>query len=62
MICSRCGVRIEGETVHFSYGKNGSRSRLYARVCQFALKRGAADCANQFNPETETIKQSDYYG
>lgn len=62
MICQRCGVKIEGDIVHFSYGKPGSRSRLYARVCQFALKRGATDCANQFDPEKETIKESDYYG
>ena len=61
--CPRCGVEITPQgSVLFSFGKPGSRARLFARVCQFALKRGATDCINQFNPETETIHELDYYG
>lgn len=60
--CPRCKVEITPQdVVLFSYGKPGSRSKLYARVCQFALARGATDCINNFDPKTEPIKESDYY-
>ena len=38
--CPACGVKLEGEVVHFSYGPQGTISRLYARVCSHAKAAG----------------------
>lgn len=42
--CEACGVKIEsnpaGDIVHFSYGKPGTRSRLFQRVCRYARRPG----------------------
>ena len=59
-VCSACGVKIEnGDTVLFSVGPPGTRSRLYARVCQYAKKPG---CINKNSEKIGEIKPSDYYG
>ena len=59
-ICPVCGVKIEnGEKVLFSVGEPGTRSRLYARVCQFAKKPG---CINKNEDKIGVIKNTDYYG
>lgn len=56
--CGVCGVRIEGEVVHFSYGKPGTRDRLYARVCQYTSKEG---CLNKCDRTSFNPSKSDYY-
>ena len=48
-----------GEVVKFSYGSPGTRSKLWARVCRFAQ---ADDCINKFDPMTEEVKSTDFYG
>jgi len=56
--CPVCGVVIEdGKTVKFSYGRPGSRERLYTRVCQYALARGRTGCINQ----ESTVVESEGY-
>lgn len=59
-VCPACGVTIEnGDKVLFSVGPPGNRSRLWARVCQFAKKPG---CINQDQDAVGTIQSNDYYG
>jgi hypothetical protein len=53
--CPVCGVQIEGEVVHFSFGKPGTKKRLKARACQFAKEEGC------INDEKGEPKGSDYY-
>lgn len=58
--CSACGVKIEGgDKVLFSVGAPGTRSRLWARVCQYAKKPG---CINADTNAIGEIQPSDYYG
>lgn len=57
--CPVCGVKIEDNAkVIFSYGSSGTKSRLWARVCQFAKND---DCINDFNEMADKIESSDYY-
>ncbi|WP_224410425.1 hypothetical protein [Oscillatoria salina] len=59
-ICPACGVKIvAGDKVLFSFGPPGTRSRLWARVCQFAKKPG---CINQDKEAIGEINKLDYYG
>ncbi len=62
-VCSACGVRIEirdgtDDVVHFSHGKPGTRSRLKARVCQYAKKQG---CINTDPTKIGTPHPDDAY-
>jgi len=41
--------------VYFSHGKQGTRARLHARVCQYASRPG---CINEFEGE---IPEKDFY-
>lgn len=56
--CSSCGVKIDVETnqVYFSYGKPGTRSKLYARVCQYAKDKDSC-----INKGEHIIKPGDNY-
>lgn len=55
--CPVCGVVIENNTVLFSFGPSGTRSRLYARVCQYSK-----DKVNCINKEVKgSNNPSDYY-
>lgn len=59
-VCPACGVKIVGgDKVLFSVGAPGTRSRLWARVCQFAKKPG---CINTNSEQIGEVKPSDYYG
>ncbi|MEL6352357.1 MAG: hypothetical protein AAFR58_11355 [Cyanobacteria bacterium J06627_28] len=60
--CPICGVDIKvgaagGDQVIFSTGPQGTRAKLWARVCQFNKKPG---CINA-QGKNETIADSDYY-
>ena len=60
--CPVCGVQIvpggpAGDRVIFSSGPPGSRSKLWARVCQFNKKPG---CINE-QGKSENISADDYY-
>jgi len=57
-ICPACGVLIEGDVVRFSFGPAGTRTKLKARVCQFAQKEG---CINQ-QTSLKDAAASDFYG
>ncbi len=58
--CSLCGVRIDQkDTVHFSFGKPGSRERLYARVCSHVSDRR---CINADENRLRPITADDHYG
>lgn len=71
-VCPRCSVTIEnGSKVVFSVGAPGTRARLYARVCEFALKQDREAIANgeepkggciNADPTKLTITEKDYYG
>lgn len=56
--CPICGVSITRDVVQFSNGSPGSRSRLYARVCQYAKQRG---CINQDPEKIGTVGDDDGY-
>jgi len=45
--CPACSVKIDLDTdrVLFSFGKPGTRSKLYTRVCQYAKNK--QDCINK---------------
>lgn len=59
-VCPACGVKIVGgDKVIFSVGAPGTRSRLWARVCQFAKKPG---CINTDPRKIGEVQPSDYYG
>ncbi|PZO11729.1 MAG: hypothetical protein DCF25_18880 [Leptolyngbya foveolarum] len=60
--CPICGVQIVpgglgGDRVIFSSGPQGTRSKLWARVCQFNKQPG---CINE-QGKSETISSDDYY-
>ena len=54
--CAACGVVIENDIVYFSFGEPGTRSRLKARVCQYAKEK--SKCINQ---QDVTFKPEDFY-
>lgn len=60
--CPICSVKIivgtaGGDHVVFSSGPQGTRAKLWARVCQFNKKPG---CINEVG-KGEPISASDYY-
>jgi hypothetical protein len=61
--CPVCGVKIEDDAkVLFSCGPSGTRSRLWARVCQFLKDKEKKDaCINLGHPATDVVLESDYY-
>lgn len=54
-VCPVCSVTIEGNTVHFAHGGPGTRDRLYARVCQYAIASGKAECINTQKPSQTAL-------
>ncbi len=57
--CPVCKVKIlPGDKVLFSVGPPGTRSKLWARVCQFTNNRA---CINQDTDGIGEIKTTDYY-
>jgi hypothetical protein len=65
--CSLCQVEIQGMTggadlVHFSQGAPGSRSKLWARVCQYLRSpEQTGQCLNQDPALRGEVRTSDYY-
>lgn len=58
--CAVCGVKVDqSDTVHFSFGKPGSRERLYARVCKHV---GDERCINKDQNALEAVTDNDRYG
>ncbi|MEB3342459.1 hypothetical protein [Okeania sp.] len=58
-ICPVCQVKIEnGDKVLFSSGPTGTRSKLWARVCQYVQKDG---CINQEPDVVGNVIPQDYY-
>jgi len=60
--CAICGVTIiagggAGDRVVFSTGPQGTRAKLWARVCQYNKKPG---CINE-QGQSEKISAEDYY-
>ena len=60
--CPVCSVTIQvgtagGDRVTFSSGPQGTRAKLWARVCQFNKKPG---CINE-QGKNENITADDYY-
>jgi hypothetical protein len=59
MRCPACGVVITpDDSVLFSYGKPGTRARLWARVCQYAKR---PDCINKDETKIGDVTPEDYY-
>lgn len=54
--CPVCGVTITNDVVQFANGSEGTRARLYARVCQYAKK---PDCINQDKTLIGEVLQED---
>jgi hypothetical protein len=59
-ICPLCKVQIDPRgTVHFSFGKPGTRERLYARVCKHVTD---ARCINSDESTLGVVTANDGYG
>lgn len=58
--CPVCDVEIDNDIVLFKYGGNGTKERLYARVCQYAIKKGRTGCINQ-QVNLSNCSQKDFY-
>lgn len=57
--CPVCKAQIVGnDKVIFSVGAPGTRSKLWARVCQYTNNRA---CINQDTDAMGDIKKTDYY-
>lgn len=65
--CALCQVEIQGlaggaDLVHFSQGAPASRSKLWARVCQYLRTDGQkAQCLNQDPQQRGDIQPGDGY-
>ena len=65
--CSLCQVEIEGQEggadlVHFSRGGPATRSKLWARVCQYLREDDQKrQCLNQDENLRGTVQSSDYF-
>ena len=61
-ICPVCAVKIvpspAGDRVIFSSGPEGTRAKLWARVCQFADK---PECINRDRDSIGTVTENDYF-
>ncbi len=61
-ICAVCGVKIiaqaGGDRIVFSAGPEGTRAKLWARVCQFVNK---PDCLNRDKTAIGTVTDKDYF-
>ena len=58
--CSVCGVPITNQDeVLFTYGKPGTRAKLYARVCQYVNTKEKDYCLNK--DFTGSVTQSDIW-
>ena len=63
--CPLCRVTIDPslgplQEVRFSNGPGGTRTKLWARVCQFVQDRGG--CINADAGQRQAPAPSDYYG
>ncbi len=65
--CTLCEVEIQSlaggqDLVHFSLGAPGTRSKLWARVCQYLrTPEQCGQCLNQDPSLRGEISNSDYY-
>ena len=65
--CTLCEVEIQSlaggqDLVHFSLGAPGTRSKLWARVCQYLrTPEQCAQCLNQDPRLRGDVSNSDYY-
>ncbi len=61
-VCPVCSVKIiaapGGDRVVFSSGPEGTRAKLWARVCQFANKPA---CINRDRDTIGTVTDKDYF-
>jgi len=58
--CPVCGVLIEDDSkVIFSAGPPGTRSRLWARVCQYVQSKPG--CINREDTKIGDVSSRDYY-
>lgn len=58
--CPVCQVSINKDVVQFSFGKPGTRDRLWARVCQYVEKQKPG-CINKSKDFTHSPKEVDFY-
>ncbi len=58
-VCPVCNVRILGDTVMFSHGQEGTKSRLWARVCCHTHESG---CINDWNGDDRQLSEADRFG
>ncbi|HBU26799.1 MAG TPA: hypothetical protein DEB19_05715 [Synechococcales bacterium UBA8138] len=64
-VCPLCNATIDpalgsANEVRFSAGANGSRAKLWARVCQYAQERGG--CINSNPALRSEPNPTDFYG
>ena len=58
-VCPICNVCIIGDTVMFSHGDKGPKSRLWARVCRHSNGEG---CINDWKGDDRHLSEVDRFG
>ena len=58
-VCPVCSVRIHGDTVLFSHGDEGTKQRLWARVCCHISGTG---CINNWDGGDRQLTEADRFG
>ena len=58
-VCPVCNIRIVGEKVLFSHGGEGTKARLWARVCRHAVQEG---CINDPGKGARSFSADDDFG
>ncbi|WP_017325336.1 hypothetical protein [Synechococcus sp. PCC 7336] len=57
--CPICHVHISGDKVQFAYGGEGTKARLWARVCRHAKQAG---CINDYRQSNRLFDEQDNFG
>lgn len=57
--CPICQVQIVDDKVQFAYGGNGTKARLWARVCRHATQAG---CVNDYSERDYLLDEQDDFG
>ena len=57
--CPVCNIRLVGDKALFSHGGEGSKARLWARVCRHAVQKG---CINDYGGGDRSFTTDDDFG
>ena len=58
-VCPVCNIQLVGEKALFSHGEEGTKARLWARVCRHAVQKG---CINDYGEGDRSFATEDDFG